>query len=143
MFRHVAVIRLGLIEILNEMVPEVPFPYDLTRRLSCRLDLDERVRQQVAVPNQFRAPAGREGFLGRLLIPDDHENVAVGQPGNIVVRKLLAVGKAEVPDDLAIPGELLHPAAHTRAAAEYRGVLADSTWAQQVSVVEQGRTQGR
>ena len=104
-----AVIRLGFIVFLDEVVPDVPFPHDLTGRLSRRLHLDDAVGQHETEAGQFRPASGGDGFLGGLLFSKDHQHVTIGQLADIVVRKLLVAGKSEVPDKLAIPGEFLNP----------------------------------
>ena len=35
------------VEILDEMIPEVPFPDNLTARWSCLMDLDEAIRAEI------------------------------------------------------------------------------------------------
>jgi len=78
MFLDVTVVCLGLIEILNQVVPKVPFPYDLAGGRAGRLDLHQRIHEQVPVPCHFGAATRGDRFLGRLSIGNDHENVAVG-----------------------------------------------------------------
>ena len=63
--------------VLDQVIPEVPFPHDLAGRLSRWLDLDERVGQQV-VADQILLPSGGDGFRRGLLVPDDDQKIAVG-----------------------------------------------------------------
>src|SRR5262245_8532002 len=99
------------------MIPEVPFPHDLASRLAGFLDLDDRVGKEI-VADRFGPAAGGNRFLASLLVPDDHQDVAVGQPRDIVVRQLFLVEEPEIPYQLSLPGELLDAAAGARAAAE-------------------------
>ena len=56
MRRHVAEIRLVLVEVLDQMVPQVPFPDDLARGFAGRLDFDDGIGLHVAATF---APGGR------------------------------------------------------------------------------------
>src|SRR5262245_43363900 len=98
------------------MVPQVPLPHDLSRGLAGFLDLDDRIGKQV-LADRVRPASGGDRFLGRLLVPDDHEDVAVGQPRDIVVWQLLVIEELEVPYQFAVPGELLDSSATPRPAA--------------------------
>ena len=89
------------------MVPDVPFPDDLAGRLARRLDFEHGVDKPGPV-DPVAAAAGGDGLSGRLLLPDDQEHVAVGQPGDVVVGHLRCGVKLEVPDELAVPGEFLN-----------------------------------
>ena len=110
MVGDVAEVRLGRVVVLDQVVPEVPFPDDLAGRLAGRLDLDEQSGSKRPSPaSSGRRPAAMAS-CGRLAVPDDHQHVAVGQPGDVVVRELLLRCILEVPDELAVPGELLDPA---------------------------------
>ena len=137
----VAVVGLGPIVVLDQVVPEVPFPDDLAGGLAGRLDLDEVVGVQARVTHQVRPAPGGDDLLLRLLLPDDHQHVAVGQPGDVVVREMLLAHILEVPEELAVPVEFLNPAAGARAEAERRRLL--STGAQQVAVLEEVGTHAR
>ena len=139
MFGDVAEVRLALIEVLDQVVPEVPFPHDFAGRLAGRLDLHERVRQQVTVAGHLRPAAGGNRLLGGLAVPHDQQHVAIGQPRHVVVRKLPRVVELEVPDQLSVPGELLNPPADGRPGSEDPRVPADRAGTHQVAVIEQER----
>src|SRR5215831_17891680 len=93
------------------MVPSVPFPDNLSRRLSRGLDLDDAVNSESSAVRRLRLATGSDGLLQGLTFPDDHQQVAVGQLRHVVMGKLLGVDEGEVPHQLTIPGELLDPAA--------------------------------
>src|SRR5947209_7758011 len=103
--------------VLNEVIPQVPFPHNLARRFSSRPDLDERVRQEIVADQVFLAPCG-DGFRRGLLVPDHEEEIAVGHLRHVMMEELLIIKKLEVPDELAVPGVFLNPAQSARAAAE-------------------------
>ena len=84
---HDAVIILGVVKILDEVVPSVPFPDDdsIRRAISGnRLHFDHKIRQhESAVGGDFGAQGGRiepggEHFGVRLHFARDHEHVAIG-----------------------------------------------------------------
>ena len=143
MLGDVAEVRLALVEVLDQVVPEVPFPHDFAGRLAGRLDLHERVRQQVTVAGHFRPATGGNRLLGGLAVPHDQQHVAIGQPRHVVVRKLLRVVKLEVPDQLSVPGELLNPPADSRSGSKDARVSADRAGTHQVAVIEEERGECR
>ena len=143
MFGDVAEVRLALVEVLDQVVPEVPFPDDFAGRLAGRLDLHERVHQQVTVAGHFRPATGGDCLLGGLAVPHDQQHVAIGQPRHVVMRKLLRVVELEVPDELSIPGELLNPPADARSGSEDTRVSADRAGTHQVAVIEEESGQCR
>ena len=143
MFGDAAKICLGLIKVLDQVIPEAPLPHDCAGRLAGRLDLDKGVGQQVLVAGHFGPAAGGNGFLGGLAVPHDQEQVAVGQPRHVMVGKLPGVVELEIPNQLAFPRELLNSAANARTRAEYVGVAADRSGTQQVTIVEEESGQGR
>ncbi len=55
---HIAEIGLRRIMVLDQVVPEVPFPDDVAGGFSGRLDLDERVGQQIVADQIFLATRG-------------------------------------------------------------------------------------
>ena len=50
---------------------------------------------------------GGNCFLGRLLVPDDHEHIAVGHFEYVMMGQLHGAGEAVIPDRLAVEGEFL------------------------------------
>ena len=68
--------------------------------------------------DRFEAPARGDGFRDGLHFPDNQEDIAIGQPRDVVVWDLLLGVELEVPDEFAIPGELLNPATRLRKAEE-------------------------
>src|SRR5262249_31858460 len=136
MVRHVAVVRLGRIVVLDQVIPDTPLPYDFAGGPSCRFDLDDGVGEEVVA---YRAgPASRgDGFVGGLLVPHDHEYVAVRELRDVVMGKLRIAEEPEVPNKLAVPRELLNAAAVSPASAEGQRFVAKRARSQQVAVVQQ------
>ena len=133
MLGHVGVARLGLVGILHQVVPEVPFPDDFARGLAGGLDLNQAIGLQV-LAHRFGSASSGDGFLGRLPLPGDQEHVAVGQARDVVVGELVLAGELVVPNDLAIPSEFLNPPPRPRAA---EGLLIQRAGPQQVPILEQ------
>src|SRR5262249_16758031 len=82
------------------------------------------------------APGG-DRFLGCLSVPNDHEDVAVGQPDHVMMRKLAGTEEFEMPAQVSIPGKFLDPAADAWTRSKDTGIAADRGGAHQVTVLEQ------
>ena len=75
--RDLAEVVLLLVMVLDEVVPEVPLPDDLGLGLPLWLHLDDRVRPD-ALLSKGRGVAPRlNSLLIGLVLPRDHEHVAV------------------------------------------------------------------
>ena len=67
---HVAVVRLLIVELLNQVVPGVPFPDDLAGCLACRLNFEKGGRSAGICPaDRLRPATGGDRVLGGLLSP--------------------------------------------------------------------------
>ena len=124
MVGDISVIRFGWIGILNQMVPDVPFPHDLTACFPRWLDFDNVVHPQVAVSLHLRRTACGDGFFSGLSLPSDHEDIAVGQWLNIVMQEMLVARVFEIPDKRSVPFKFLNTAAR---AATVKGAV-PSEW---------------
>src|SRR5947209_3201983 len=90
--------RLRRVNVLNEMVPDIPLPNDFAARLAGRLDLDQAIDEYVAGSRQLGLQTGGKEFGGCFSLPDVHQNIAVGQASNRVMANLLLVVKLIIPD---------------------------------------------
>src|SRR5581483_707168 len=142
-FANIAVVRFGLIEVLNQVVPEVPFPHDLAASWAGWFDLHQRVGNQVFVPGQLRPAARGDRFLGRLAVMHNQEDIPIRKPGYVMMRQLAGVIELEIPDQLSVPRELLNLSANAWPRAEYQAIHTDGTGAKQMAILQQERTKGR
>src|SRR4051812_39643330 len=107
MCADLTVIRLLLVEVLNEVIPGMPLPNDLARRLAGWLNFQKTIGEQVAIANRLWPPACGNCILGSFLFPNNHEDIAVGKLADVMVRQEGITDKGKVPNQLAVPGELL------------------------------------
>ena len=115
MVRRIAVIGEVRIDILDQMIPCVPFPDDSRVIEPHRFEFDEHVGPKAAFGDQLFAPSGSAALFNGLELPGDGQQVAIGKHGHIVVRKVRLVIGREVPDELAIEAEPLESARLTAA----------------------------
>jgi hypothetical protein len=113
MLRDVAEVRLVRVEVLDEVIPNAPFPHDLATARAGRRDFDDRVDHEIAVGEFGGISARGEGFGVGLDLPEEHQEVAVGHAHDVVVQGFGARSLLIAPDDIAVPVELLDDAALT------------------------------
>ena len=128
---HVAVVGLGAVEVLDQVIPHVPFPDDLAALGIGGLHLDDRVGEQLPVAQHLGIETGGEALVVGFLLDDQQQDVAVGQGGDVVMREMLVVRILELPHEVAGPVEFLDAAAF--AAAGEAAVLGEATM-QEVAV---------
>ena len=134
---HVAEVRLRGVSVLDQVVPGVPFPDDLAGGLAGGLDFNDRVSQPR--PTHGIGPTAGGDCLGAGLdLPDDQQDVAVREPADGVVGDALVIMELEVPDEAAVPVELLNPPPLTRAAKEPLAVV-ECGGAEEMAVLEKVR----
>ena len=119
-----AVIGLGRVEVLDQVVPHVEFPDDLFGPV----DLDHVIRPHPPVRGAGIAALG-DALLRGFVLPAEDEHVA-GGPGARGDRMVLNMGRVielVLPDDVPVPVELLEvaamPAADVQAVCELVSVL--------------------
>jgi len=104
------------------VVPHVPFPNDFTAGRSCFIDLDEEIRVEETGDGCGVASCG-DGLVTCFYFLHNHEDVAVGERYDIVA----GVGSVScivvLPEDGAIPCDLLKPTIARRDAIENRAVV--------------------
>ena len=118
--RDHAVVVLGGVEVLDQVVPDVPLPDDVAAAAARGRDLDDGVRQHIVVAldirvEQVRVEAGRKDLGVGLLLNHQHQDVAVGQHLDVVVRHVVVGGPIEFPHEVAVPVVLLDAAAFAAA----------------------------
>src|SRR5262245_17592032 len=79
-------------------------------------------------------PSSGDGFLGGFLVPHDQQNVAIGQPCDVVMGLLLVIEELEIPDEVSFPGKLLNTASRT--AARWLCPLVEAARPQEVSILK-------
>ena len=123
------------IEVLDQVIPGVPFPDDLRVVLAERLQLVDGVGPHALVRDGLRvAPVG-DGVLAEAVLPGDSQEVAVRQGSDVVVEGLVVVRHDELPEEFAVPGEALELAAHP--AAFEPGVVGDDRRAHEAAVLQE------
>ena len=90
MFGHNTIVVFGLVVILNQVVPCMPFPDDFSIIGTDRLDLDDVVRPNVvlssgSITRNGRISSGLEGFFFGSVLPSDHQQVSIGHWLDVVV----------------------------------------------------------
>ena len=112
--------------ILDRAVPHVPLPHDSGTVWRLRFELDNHVGPQTGFRGQGGQAPGLGRLLGRLPLPGDGQDVAIGHHGDVVMEEMLLAGEGEVPHQVAVPRELLQPPG-LAAAAKHRDIgLADT-----------------
>ena len=114
-FRYVPVIVPFGIKVLDQMVPEVPLPYDSSPIWSSGLDFDNAVRPEPRRAQPLGITSRSNGLFWRLGLPGNSQDVTIGQGLDVVMLEPSVVGEDEVPDDLAIPVQLLNPSSASAA----------------------------
>ena len=114
MFRNIAKVRLGLVKVLNQVIPDMPFPDNFSRCLSGRFDFQNAFRQQLAFYSAGVSPGSNRLFV-RFGVRGDHKNIPIRKPTDIMMRTLLAVLKRKIPNEFSVPIEFLNSAARSGA----------------------------
>ncbi len=131
------VIRLRVVVVLDQVIPDPPFPDD---RIGSRVHLDDLVRPELPVAQKARVTPGRDGLGFRFHLPGDHEDIAVGQVLDIMVETGGGIRKGVGPGDGRIRIEHLHdPAGPTGR----KGRIPRVSGSEQTSVFQQIGTQPR
>src|SRR4051812_27110162 len=78
---NLAKVVLVFVDILDEVIPEMPFPDNFSAGLPHRLDFNEAIGLHLRALGTGRNAASRNGFGSSFLFFHDHENVSVGQAG--------------------------------------------------------------
>jgi hypothetical protein len=104
---HFAVIGLGPVTVLDEVIPASPFPDDFTGLRACGPDLDQAIRLQMRLFHRLSSAALGEGFLFVDHLPTDEQRVAVGQFDGVVVRHSFFAMILQIPNQIAVPVEFL------------------------------------
>src|ERR1700694_3209731 len=107
MIRYDAIVGLAVVKVLNQVVPDMPFPNDIAAGWSGRVHFDKGVGPQLA-GGQKSGVASRGNRLGRCLgLPRDHQDVAIGQFLDVVMDDVVVRVVVKLPGNCSIPGDAL------------------------------------
>ena len=134
MVGHDAVVFLGEIVVLDQVVPSLPLPDDVAGGGPGGLDFDDAVGPQLAVAKQRGVAARGDGLGLALHLPGDQQDVSIGQDLDVVVLEMRGAGVFVRPGDVSVPVDRLHDPSR---AADFEGRVADVTRVQQFAVFEQ------
>jgi hypothetical protein len=84
------VIQIGIC-ILNEMVPNVPLPYNLATIWGAGFDLEDAIWPYVTFCQIFNPPASLECLSAGLSFPGNGKNIPVGQRLDVMMLNLIFV----------------------------------------------------
>jgi hypothetical protein len=87
----VGVVLLAWVEILHQVIPNVPFPHYLAPRRACRSDLEYCLGIESCAGDSCRIAAGGDGFRARVQLECLHQYVTVGQGRDVVVPQIFVV----------------------------------------------------
>ena len=104
---RVPMVWLGRVEILHQMVPDVPFPDNPPPFRRGRLDLHHGIRHQKIVPQESRIKPCRDGLLPGFALHHQRQDVAVWHRLDVVVQLIVPGGVVKLPDQVALPIILL------------------------------------
>jgi hypothetical protein len=134
MLRCVAVVLETWIRILDQVVPEMPFPDNASSGGTKWPNLKDAVGPESCRARPIWLSSGLDGLLPGLVFPRDEQDIAIGQGFDIVMLKPLFGGENPVPGELSIPVELLD-SSPLPTSMEGRGIRLPGA-AQQVPVVK-------
>lgn len=107
MVGNLAVIGLGLVEVLDQVIPASPFPNDLACLVACGLNLDQAIGLKVRTLHALGSSARSDGFLFFDPFPTDGQNIPVGEFDGVMVRQTLCAVILELPNEIPVPIEFL------------------------------------
>ena len=84
-----AKVGLGVVKVLDQMVPDIPFPNDIASGRSSLLNLYDLFRPEFALIEQVRVAARGYGCRLSFQFPCDYQHVTVGQPLHIMMMQIL------------------------------------------------------
>jgi len=130
-----SVVGLGGIEVLHQVIPNVPLPDDLAALRPGRAHLDDALGPEHVLAEERRIPAGGDRVVERLGRPGDEEYVAVRHRLDVVVVDVGVGAVVEPPLEVAVPVGSLDSSAHAASDVERRHHR-PAGGTQQVSVLE-------
>jgi len=87
---HHTVVVFRWIIVLNQVVPDVPFPDDGARCRSCRFDFDNAVGPELIIVKQARVAARGDALGVTFHLPGDHQDITGGEHLYIMMLAVLA-----------------------------------------------------
>ncbi len=103
MVRSTAVIWFFWIDVLDQMIPGAPAPDHFATRFPGRVDLEDGVDPHLIAREQCWMATDGEAFFLVLLLPCDHQEIAVGKRFDVMVRDVLFRSPVQIPGDFARP----------------------------------------
>ena len=97
-------------DVLNEVVPCVPFPDHVSAGFAFRCNFQEGRGPERAV--FVSEPADRSRLLWAVVFPSQQDHVPIGQPGHVVVVVQGVVGEGVAPHQVPFPGKTFNAPAH-------------------------------
>ena len=107
MFGCDTIIVLGLVIVLNHVIPQVPFPDYFSLIFSNRFNFNNLVWPKTSFRNEFRFSSCLDSLLHCFFLPGQKKNISVWHDGNIMMSQVIFCSKFIIPDQFTIPGKLL------------------------------------
>ena len=134
MISNHAVIVLGGIISLNQMVPDVPLPDDIGLFGSDGLNLYDLVGPKGVLAHLVGVASCLLGFCFALEIPRNHQKIPIGQWFDIVMAAIGLSGVEPFPFHFTVPGQTLNLTSNPVAIMIKIGTKVDRS--QQISILE-------
>src|SRR5947199_8825205 len=98
----ITIVRFIPVVVLNEVIPQMPLPNHFSAGLPDRFDFHQTVRLNLGALNAaWNAPRGNR-FIRSFLLFDQHQDIAVRQPLEIVMLSYGGSSICEIPNQLSI-----------------------------------------
>ena len=133
--RHNTKVALPRVVILDQVIPKVPLPNDLSASRAIGLNFDHVIRPDFVVLDQLRIAPGGDRLFGGFQLPGDHENVAIREYFEIVVQAMVFVGILKIPEQVSFPVE--PPNALSYATTAEVRILRIALAGKQITILEQ------
>ena len=143
--RRAVIVALRGVEVLHEVVPNVPLPHDCAGAVGdIWLNFDDTIWIQVARTGQGGVAPGSRGVGLALQFPSDQENVAIGKHLEVVMGQMRGAVVGILPDQIAVPVVFVQePAGTGRVDITVAPLAMRRVVAQQVAVGQQVTDQSR
>src|SRR5262249_5455931 len=97
------------VDVLDQVIPTAPFPDDLAGRRAGGLDLHQAIWLKMRILHGLGAASLSDRFFFGDLFPADEQRVSIGELDRVVMGHAFFSVILEIPDDVAIPIQLLNP----------------------------------
>lgn len=106
----VVVVGFSWIEVLDEVIPDAPFPDDCGVICAAGLEFHDFLGPESVIGEHCGVATGGDGFFGGFEFPDYGEDIAIGEGADFVVGALVIIPDAVFPEEVALPIEFLDEA---------------------------------